>query len=74
MSKTIRYGDNYQKKDHRGAGRPRRARRLSARAIHREEVDTSRIARAVIQIALSEAEREVEAREVGMSGLPEGDE
>lgn len=61
MSKTVRYDDKYQKTDHRRAGRSRRTRRLSAQAIHKGEVDTARIARAVIQIALSEAERESEA-------------
>lgn len=69
MSKSIRYDNRHTVTEHRRAGRPRRARRLSARAIHRNQVDTSRIARAVIEIALAEADRE--AREVETSTFVE---
>jgi hypothetical protein len=61
MSRTIKYNDKYQKRD----ARPRDRRRISARAVRREDPDLRRMGRALIEFALAEADAEAQARKRG---------
>ncbi|MFD6516554.1 hypothetical protein [Rhodococcus sp. NPDC060176] len=59
MSRTYRHNDKEKRKtDYRKGGRPRKDRNISVRGIHRDTPDLQRLSRAVIALALAEAERE----------------
>lgn len=63
MSKTHRHTDKYNPKpEYRRAGRPRGNRSISVRSIRRDEPDLAKLSRAVIALALAEAEREASER------------
>lgn len=62
MSRTYRKNDpDHQHIDHRKRSRARKQRAISVRGVRRETPDLQRISRAIIALAIAEAERDAAA-------------
>ncbi|UOT06758.1 hypothetical protein MPY17_13880 [Rhodococcus opacus] len=62
MSRTYRKNDpDHQPSEHRNGSRARKQRTISVRGVRRETPDLQRIRRAIIALAIAEAERDAAA-------------